>query len=78
MADLTDEKIDNICEGLTQNAAKVRFLRGMGLEVRRKPNGKPLVNSAHYDAVTGAKKDKFTGGPAANSSMAGPRWKVAA
>ena len=51
--DLTDNEIDNICDGYVQSAAKVRFLRSMGLVVRRKPNGRPLVNRAHYDAVTG-------------------------
>jgi len=51
--DLTDNEIDNICDGYVQSAAKVRFLRSMGLVVRRKPNGRPLVNRAHYDSVTG-------------------------
>jgi hypothetical protein len=52
-ADLTDAEIDKICDGLTQSAAKVRFLRGLGLIVDRKPNGKPLVNRQHYDRVRG-------------------------
>lgn len=51
--DLTDTEIDNICDGYIQSAAKVRFLRSMGLVVRRKPNGRPLVNRAHYDASMG-------------------------
>lgn len=51
MTDLTDAEIDNICDGYTQNAARVRYLRSMGLTVRQKPNGRPLVNRAHYDAV---------------------------
>jgi hypothetical protein len=49
--DLTDAEIDDICDGYRQSAAKVRFLRSMGLTVRRKPNGRPLVNRAHYIAV---------------------------
>lgn len=53
MTDLTDAEIDNICAGYVQNAARVRYLRAMGLTVRRKPNGRPLVNRAHYDAVMG-------------------------
>lgn len=52
-ADLTDREIDNICHPLTQNAAKVRFLLAMKLNVRRAADGRPLVNRAHYDAVTG-------------------------
>lgn len=51
--DLTDDEIDGICEGLTQKAAKVRYLRSLGLVVTRKPNGKPLVNRRHYDEVRG-------------------------
>lgn len=51
--DLTDEEIDMICAGLKQNAAKVRFLQRLGVMVHRRPNGKPLVNRAHYDAVRG-------------------------
>jgi len=50
-SDLTDAEVDAICAGYTQNAAKVRFLRGLGVTVERKPNGRPLVNRAHYDAV---------------------------
>jgi hypothetical protein len=49
--DLSDIEIDNICAGYVQSAAKVRFLRSMGLVVRRKPNGRPLVNRTHYDAA---------------------------
>lgn len=52
--DLTDAEIDNICDGLKQSAAKVRFLEGLGLTVRRKPNGRPLVHREHYDAMRGA------------------------
>lgn len=50
---LTDVEIDNICDGYVQNAAKIRYLRAMGLIVHMKPNGRPLVNRSHYDAVMG-------------------------
>ncbi len=70
MTDLTDAEIDSICAGLVQNAAKVRYLRRMGLTVRQKPNGKPLVNRAHYDAVMLNQK------PVKASN--GIRWNVAA
>ncbi len=53
LSDLTDVEIDQICAGLVQNAARVRYLRDMGLTVRQKPNGRPLVNRRHYDAVMG-------------------------
>jgi hypothetical protein len=51
--DLSDSQIDSICAGYKQNAAKVRFLKSLGLVVRLKPNGRPLVNRAHYDAKLG-------------------------
>lgn len=70
MTDLTDAEIDSICAGLTQNAAKVRYLRRLGLSVAQKPNGRPLVNRAHYDAVRGAPR----GQPA--PAGAGPVWGV--
>lgn len=50
-ADLTDDEVDAICAGLKQNAAKVRFLQSLGVVVRRKPNGRPLVNRKHYEAA---------------------------
>jgi hypothetical protein len=49
--DLTDAEVNAMCAGLRQNAAKVRFLRGLGLTVATRPNGRPLVNRTHYDAV---------------------------
>lgn len=69
-ADLSDEEVDSICAGYVQNAAKVRFLRGMGLTVRIKPNGRPLVNRKHYDATLGgvAQANPVTGN--------GPVWGV--
>ncbi len=72
MTDLDDSEIDAICAGLTQNAAKVRYLRRMGLTVRQKPNGKPLVNRAHYDAVM------LGGSKSTAKSSNGIRWSVAA
>jgi hypothetical protein len=67
VTDLTDAEIDSICDGYVQNAAKVRYLQSMGLTVRRKPNGRPLVNRNHYDAVLGAAQSQqqpsFANGP---------------
>lgn len=51
--DLTEAEIAEICAGLKQPAAQIRFLERLGLSVRRKPNGRPLVNRAHYNAVMG-------------------------
>lgn len=69
--DLTDAEVDRICDGLKQNAAKVRYLRGLGLHVERKPNGRPLVNRAHYELVRGQ-----AGASAQPAEAAGPVWGV--
>lgn len=47
----TDAEIDELCAGLTQHAAKARYLRDLGLTVQTKPNGRPLVMRAHAEAV---------------------------
>jgi hypothetical protein len=49
--DLTDAEIDDLCTGLRQNAAKVRYLVGLGLTVNTRPNGRPLVWRAHAEQV---------------------------
>ena len=68
--DLSDAEIDDICSGLKQNAAKVRHLIGQGLTVDRKPNGRPLVNRAHYEAVRGSSQ------PTQGAARSGPIWGV--
>lgn len=62
-ADLSDSEIDDVCNGLRQNAAKVRFLQRMGLFVRRKPNGRPLVNRMHYNVVAVGEKPAVAAEP---------------
>ena len=47
----TDQEIDDLCCGLTNNAAKARYLGNMGLTVTRKPNGRPLVMRGHAELV---------------------------
>lgn len=56
----SDAQVDAMCDGLTQDAAKIRYLRRLGLKVDRKPNGKALawrpvdpVNSPAQNAGTG-------------------------
>lgn len=40
----TDAEVDEMTDGLTQDAAKIRFLRNVcKLRVDRKPNGRPLA-----------------------------------
>lgn len=67
--DLTDEEIDNICAGLVQNAAKVRYLKALGLHVDRRPNGRPLVSRNEWE-----RRNTSTTNKPAN----GPKWTVAA
>jgi hypothetical protein len=67
---LSDDEIDDICVGLTQSLAKVRYLTSLGLHVLRKPNGAPLVNRAHFDQVTG------NVAKAHNLKPTGPIWGV--
>jgi hypothetical protein len=49
--DLSDTEVDALCGGLRQNAAKVRYLIGLGLTVNVRPNGRPLVWRTHADQV---------------------------
>lgn len=53
---LTDPEIDALCEGLTQNAARIKYLRSLGLTVHAKPNGRPLVARAHAERVLAGDK----------------------
>lgn len=46
-----DATIDDFCAPLTQNAAKVRFLRDEGLVVTRKRNGRPAVALEVWQAM---------------------------
>lgn len=63
---LTDAEIDDICAGLKQNAAKVRFLRDvLKVPVQRKPNGRPLVLRADWERRSQ---------PADGRVGHGPRW----
>lgn len=62
-AALTDAELADICAPLTQGAAQVRYLLGLGVPVMRKPNGKPLVRRSDWERAA-------QNGKAAN----GPRW----
>jgi hypothetical protein len=66
-ATLTDAEIADICAGLTQGAAMVRYLQRLGVPVARKPNGRPLVKRADWERAQNSAKP-------AN----GPKWSRAA
>lgn len=46
---LSQPEIDDLCEPLTQHAAQIRFIRQLGITVREKPNGAPLVIRTHFE-----------------------------
>jgi hypothetical protein len=47
---LTDAEVDDICAGLKQNAAKIRYFRDtLKMHVLRKPNGRPLVLRSDWE-----------------------------
>jgi len=51
----TDAEVDEMTDGLTQDAAKIRFLRDVcKLRVHRKPNGRPLAWRPEIHATEGA------------------------
>lgn len=50
---LSDDEIDEICEGIKRSSCKVRYLQQLGLRVLAKPNGKPLVMRSQYEALMG-------------------------
>lgn len=48
---LTQDEINDLCKPLVQAAAQIRYLRELGLTVRTKPNGGPLIMRAHFEQV---------------------------
>lgn len=46
---LSQDEIDDLCAPLTQHAAQIRFIKGLGITVREKPNGAALVMRTHFD-----------------------------
>ena len=49
---LSDAEVAEICAPLTQPAAQIRYLRReLGLQVKQKPNGKPLVLRSSFEAA---------------------------
>lgn len=48
---LTDAELAGICEGVTLPGAQCRHLERLGLLVKRKPNGRPLVARSEFERV---------------------------
>jgi len=69
---LTDDEIANLTKPLVQAAARKRYLRGLGLPVREKPNGDPLVLRSELEKFTGqtGQKPKAKPQPSRSALMA--------
>lgn len=48
---LTEAEINEICSPLKNGAAQIRFLERLGMIVKPKPSGKPLLARAEFDRV---------------------------
>jgi Domain of unknown function (DUF4224) len=48
---LTDAEIAEICDPLKIGSAQCRFLERLGMVVKRKPNGKPLIARGEFERV---------------------------
>ena len=53
---LADTELSALCAGLEQSHAQIKYLRGLGLRVERKPNGRPLLMRSELERVLGAER----------------------
>lgn len=65
---LSDTEIADITKPLTQGAARIRYLRRLGIKVEPKPNGQPLVWRSDFEAA------RRRAGEAANDTPARRDW----
>lgn len=63
---LTDDEIRELCAPLTQPSAQLRYLRGLGLLVQQKPNGRPLLAVSEFERVLGAARLAPAAAPGGN------------
>lgn len=50
---LSPAEVNDLCAPLTQKAAQCGFLMSLGLIVKRKPDGSPLVMRSNVESVLG-------------------------
>lgn len=62
-AHLTDTEVADICRPLVQHAARIRYLRALGLRVQRRPDGSPLVARSDWERLFAAQNGKPANGP---------------
>lgn len=53
---LTDDEIAQVCAPLRMPAAQLRYLKSLGVQALRKPNGRPLVARAEMERVLVGRK----------------------
>lgn len=71
---LSQDEINEICKGLRQYAAQIRFLREvLGLRVERRPDGSPLVWRVHVESVAQSLSEAAPSSKPSPAS-AGPKW----
>jgi len=61
---LSDAEIEGICQPLKAPAAQCRYLARLGLVVKRKPNGKPLVARGEFERVLIGRQPEVQNAPA--------------
>lgn len=75
---LTQDEINDLCQPLKQASAQIRFMRGLGLTVKTKPNGAPLVMRNHFEqTMNPADKVKPEGKREPNRAALASRWSMA-
>lgn len=57
---LTDDEIAAICDPLVMPAAQRRYLSSIGIVVKAKPNGRPLVARAEFERVLVGRQPEAT------------------
>jgi Domain of unknown function (DUF4224) len=65
---LSDAEVIDTCAPLVMPGAQCKYLASLGLLVKRKPNGRPLVARSEVERVLGALRY----GPAQNDRTHGP------
>lgn len=75
---LTDEEIAGICDPLVMPAAQRRYLStNLGLMVKEKPGGKPLVARSEFERVLGAQRLALDDGSQIGPNVAAVRERWA-
>lgn len=68
---LTEAELAEICAPLVTPAAQRRYLERLGLIVKVKPNGRPLVARGEFERVLiGRQAEQATGGSASHPNRA--------